>query len=472
MKPLPDLTRVNGFDYGANDLVLDPKSPVASARRLLADRYTIDAAQLLHHHRGVFYAWTGTRYIGLSEEHIKADVFHFLEYAKRQIKNGLVRFEPNRSRIGEVHSLLANACHLTDFIQSPSWLTDEVSDLDPIDIISCENGLLHLPSRSLMPHTPYFYTHNAIDYRYEPDPPLPRQWLAFLAQLWPDDPQSIETLQEIFGYCLVADTSQQKAFMLVGPKRSGKGTIARILEAVIGSHNVVSPTLAGLASNFGIATFIDKRLAIISDARIGIKTDTNVMVERLLAITGEDSVSVDRKFLPSWQGKLSIRFLIISNELPRIADASGAFAGRIVLLTLMNSFYGREDRGLMARILPERSSILKWAIDGYDRLCERGYFMQPDSARDALSELEELGSPITAFLRDRCNVAPGQVVLADKLFVEWKSWCEAQGRGHVGTVQDFGKNLRTAVPFVKVTRPRNPVSGEQERSYEGIGIAY
>ena len=35
----------------------------------------------------------------------------------------------------------------------------------------------------------------------------------------------------------VADTSQQKALMLVGPKRSGKGTIARILEAVIGPHN-------------------------------------------------------------------------------------------------------------------------------------------------------------------------------------------------------------------------------------------
>ena len=41
-------------------------------------------------------------------------------------------------------------------------------------------------------------------------------------QLWPHDQQSIEMLQETFGLLLTGDTSHQKAFLLVGPKRSGK----------------------------------------------------------------------------------------------------------------------------------------------------------------------------------------------------------------------------------------------------------
>lgn len=40
------------------------------------------------------------------------------------------------------------------------------------------------------------------------------------------------SLQEMFGYLLSGDTSAQKMFMLVGPKRGGKGTIGRVLHSV------------------------------------------------------------------------------------------------------------------------------------------------------------------------------------------------------------------------------------------------
>ncbi|MCZ6854573.1 MAG: hypothetical protein O7G86_11700, partial [Gammaproteobacteria bacterium] len=38
-----------------------------------------------------------------------------------------------------------------------------------------------------------------------------------------EDPESIACLQEIFGYFLLPDISQQKIFLLNGPKRGGKG---------------------------------------------------------------------------------------------------------------------------------------------------------------------------------------------------------------------------------------------------------
>jgi hypothetical protein len=44
------------------------------------------------------------------------------------------------------------------------------------------------------------------------------------------------------------------------------------------------------------APLIGKSLAIISDARLGGCMDAQVIVERLLAITGEDTLSIDRKW--------------------------------------------------------------------------------------------------------------------------------------------------------------------------------
>jgi hypothetical protein len=68
---------------------------------------------------------------------------------------------------------------------------------------------------------------------------------------------------------LTPDTSHQKIFALIGARRSGKGTIARVGEALLGgAANVAHPTMDGLKTNFGLQPLINKRAAIIGDARL------------------------------------------------------------------------------------------------------------------------------------------------------------------------------------------------------------
>jgi putative DNA primase/helicase len=254
---------------------------------------------------------------------------------------------------------------------------------------------------------------------------------------------------------------------MVGPKRSGKGTIARILARLIGIENVVAPTLAGLGTEFGLQPLTDKRLAIISDARLGGRVDQAAIAERLLSITGEDIVTVSRKFLPAWTGQLQVRFLILSNELPRVADVSGALASRFIVLVLTQSFYGNEDHMLADRLLGELPGILNWALAGQRRLAERGYFVQPPSAAEAVNELEDLTSPLSAFVRERCEISPGARVSVDDLFVTWCGWSEEQKRSP-GTKQSFGRDLRAALPWIKMVQLR--AGEERSRVYEGLRI--
>ena len=122
--------------------------------------------------------------------------------------------------------------------------------------------------------------------------------------------------------------------MIVGPTRGGKGTIARILGKLVGPANVAGPTLSSLSHDFGLAPLLGKSLAVISDARLDAQRDASVVVERLLAISGEDTITVNRKYRDQWTGKLPTRFLVISNELPRLGDASGTIANRFVVLLL------------------------------------------------------------------------------------------------------------------------------------------
>ena len=72
--------------------------------------------------------------------------------------------------------------------------------------------------------------------------------------------------------------------------------------------------------------------------------------------------------------------MLISNELPRLNYASGALASRMILLKLSRSWFGKEDTGLTGRLLKELPGILLWAIGGWQRLQQRGRFVQPESA--------------------------------------------------------------------------------------------
>ena len=222
---------------------------------------------------------------------------------------------------------------------------------------------------------------------------------------------------------------------------------------MLGRANVCNPTLAGLSQNFGLAPLIGKPLALISDARLGGRTDPHTLAERLLSISGEDGQTIDRKYLPPWIGTLNTRFVAMANELPRLTDASGALAGRMILFQMTRSFYGREDLGLTDRLLKELPGVLNWAIDGLARLNARGYFVQPASGREAIEDLEDLASPVGSFVRERCMVGKEHTVERGKLFADWVSWCIEQGR-HSGNQQMFGKDLAAAVPELTSERPR------------------
>ena len=460
-----------GFTIDLDPPVLSTGAPLLSAREMVQRRYMRPGARTIHHQQGAFFLWDGIRYVEAAPEEIRARIYEFLDSARRMNDDDkLVPFNPNKSKVANVLEALAAVAQLEGATRAPAWLAGTSHPLAS-DILACANGLLHLPTRTLLPHTPEFFGLNAVEYSYDATAGEPTAWMDFLASIWRDDPGSIDTLQELFGLLLTADTSHQKAFLIVGPKRSGKGTIARILTALLGKENVAGPTLSGLSQNFGLAPLIGKPLAVVSDARLGGRVDAHAIAERLLAITGEDSLSVDRKIRDAWTGQLPTRFVILTNELPRLTDASGALASRFLVFRLVKSFYGQEDLALTHNLLAELPAILRWAMDGRDRLAERGHFKQPESAGQEVEELADLGSPIGAFVRECCVIDPLYSQECSTMFEAWVTWCRENGRDHPGTTHLFGRDLRAAVASVQTQQKRDPTDNTKRyRAYAGIAL--
>lgn len=432
--------------------------PLANA--LLDRHFKHDEGPRLRCWQGMFYKWDGAAWVELPPADVRASVYGFLD-------REAFDFKPSSARVSDVTDALKAAAHLDSSVLPPSWITG-ANRPAPGELTACANGLLHLPSRALHLPTPAFFSMNAIPSPYINGAPAPVRWLAFLRDVWPNDPDAIGALQELFGYLLTPDTSQQKAFMLIGPKRSGKGTIARVLTDLLGRSNVASPTLSSLGGDFGLQPLVGKLVAVVSDARVGGRADPKVIVENLLRITGEDSVDVNRKGIQAVTLRLGVRFLILTNELPRLADSSGAMSSRFIILNMTESFFGREDPGLTSKLLDELPGILAWAVEGWTRLRARGHFAEPASSREASQDLADLGSPISTFVRECCELDAAAVVATQSLFMTWRTWCAANGVDRPGASATFARDLRAAFPELTPYRPRE--GKDRAQSYRGIQL--
>jgi putative DNA primase/helicase len=444
-----------------------PARPLVVAGIFLKMWFTRGATRTLHYWRGSWWHWRGAHWIEIEERVVRALLYAFTSRAIYvDAKDEVKPWSPDRKKVSDLTDALSAITILSSECDQPSWLDGRDAGV----IVSVTNGLLDVTTRKLQPHTPVYFNASSVPFRYDPAAPPPTQWLAFLEELWPGDKAPKDAIGEWFGYVISGRLDLHKILLMVGPTRGGKGVIARILIALVGEKNTAGPTLSSLGGEFGLAPLLGKSLAVIADVRFVAK-ESGAIVERLLSISGEDVQTVNRKYREQWTGKLPARLHVISNELPRLGDASTAIVGRIVLLLLSHSWLGNEDHGLEPRLRSELTGILNWGLDGLQRLTvtNKNHFTATEGAEEAINTMRDLASPARAFVRERCKLGPEEQAECDGLYKSFREWCDDAGlpkpAKHV-----FGRDLRAAVPSIKVARPRDADGKPGPRVYIGISF--
>jgi putative DNA primase/helicase len=451
---------------GKQVVLPSPSFPMQVARLFIDQACTFDdGTPTLRHWRGAWWVWRRSCWEETDDRAMRSLLYKFTENAIYFDASGRQKlWAPNRKRISDLIDALSAICILPANLDQPRWLDERASGT----IVATANGLLDIERLKLHPHSPLFFNQTAVPFDYDPAAATPERWLEFLNKLWPDEPAAIDILGEWFGYVISGRLDLHKILLMVGPTRGGKGIIARTLTALVGHQNICGPTLNSLGGEFGLAPFIGKALAVVSDARF-VTRNGSVVIERLLSISGEDPLTVNRKYREQWTGKLPTRLHIVSNELPRFGDASSAVIGRIVLLILTKSWLGRENHALEATLRPELTGILNWSLEGLHRLTVQNgnAFTRTSSADDAIMTMQDLASPVATFVREKCDLGSEYRISHDDLYLAYCSWRETNGHPRP-TKEIFGRDLRAAFPSIRATRPRE--DGDRHRFYAGIRL--
>lgn len=451
-------------DWTTLDAAGSPEEPMTVVRAVEPCWRDDEENLTLRAWRGSWVGWTGTHWAEVEEAALRAWIYPRTEHARwlKTMANGTTRvmgWAANKAKVTNVLDALAGTWYLDSTVEQPAWLDGRRE----AELISLSNALVNPITKKEYPHTAAYFTGYSLPFDHQPGASCPR-WDGFLKSVFPEDSESETLLQEWFGYVISGRTDLQKMLFLVGASRSGKGTVARTLTALVGKENMAAPTMHNLSTNFGLSSLIGKSLAVIGDARTSAKTDTQLIIERLLMITGEDSIDVDRKNRAIWTGKLPTRITMLSNDLPSFRDSSGAIVNRMLVLKFTQSFLGREDLELEPDLREELPGIFNWALVGLERINRVRRFTVPASSLETLKEMEEYASPIKTFLTEKCEIGNGYWVSRDDLYQAWLMWNGDSVKDGQAARTWFGRTLHAAVPGLVDTTGR-------VRGYNGVRLS-
>ncbi len=304
------------------------------------------------------------------------------------------------------------------------------------NIINFANGLLHLDTLTLHPHTPAIYSTIQIPCSWNPQALSSPVFNNFLHTLSNGDKSVKKLLWEYIGYAVsnIPGYKCKQALILYGAGNTGKSQYLSLLEKLIGPENYCSMSLQQLEMRFGTSALWGKRLAGNADMGSA-KIDE---LEKFKAITGGDTIDYEFKGKDRFSAKYTGLLIFCCNNLPKFGGDRGEHVyDRMITLPCNNVVpFEKRDRELIDKIYAEREAIIYHSVIALKKLIERGgYFDVPEICKAAREEYKTSNDNVRQFLIDCTDhsdigvVGKGinQCTKTSAMYEYYKRWCSESG---------------------------------------------
>lgn len=302
--------------------------------------------------------------------------------------------------------------------------------------LNLTNGLLDWQAGTLLAHDPAVPSVHRIPLVWDPAATCPATD-GFLASLFGDEDGVAEFILEVIAAAIYGGHPfHQRAVMLLGRGKNGKGSFIALLRAVLGSRNVSEVKPQALDANrFASARLYGKLANIAGD----VSPTAFVSAERFKEVVAGDVIDAEHKYGQPFSFHPVATILAAFNEMPSTADRSDGFFRRWLVVPFPHRFVdadgdlGKNDRirdpHIAAAITTpaELSGLLVKVVEALRRLYDRGDFAPPAFVLKASDSFREHGDPVVAFLRDTYRHDPDGFVSRAEIGAAYRAYCEGNG---------------------------------------------
>lgn len=330
-----------------------------------------------------------------------------------------------------------------DLFISDADLQVKAEDLNryPVEWINFRNGFYDPVTKRRIPHDPLYLATNQIPFDYDPRSQMTgtavQDWLMFIC----DTPEDIEMLCQFSGLCMTRDTRQQKFLILNGEGGTGKSTVIRMIDKMIGSENISNISLYQLTQRFQAFGLLGKLLNSCADLEVDALSD----VSTLKKVLGEDTLSAEAKGKDAISFKSYAKLIFSTNELPIVkAEKTNGFYRRLLILT-MNKVPEKKEADFFDRLSAEIDDFIRISVKALERLYQNGRITESPGSIEAVKRLRCDSDTVEAFLSERIERVPdgtGSRIKKADLYRDYETFCLDLGRQSL-TKQNFYRSMLT-----------------------------
>lgn len=316
----------------------------------------------------------------------------------------------------------------------------ELNDF-PKEWINFKNGFYDPLQKKMIPHDPKYRAVNQIPHEYDPESPIRgemvQSWLRFICE----DPEDVEMLLQYSGLCLTRDTRQQKFLILNGEGGTGKSTVIRMIDRMIGEENISNISLNQLTQRFFSYGLMGKLLNSCADLELDALSD----VSTLKKVLGEDTLSGEAKGKDAVSFKSYAKLIFSTNELPIVkAERTNGFYRRLLILT-MDRVPERKETDFFDRLSAEIGDFIRLSVEALERMYQTKQIKESRNSIEAVKRMRCDSDTVEAFLSDCIERIPDGTdrrVKKSEMYNQYLSYCEIWGR-QSQTKQNFYKSMRS-----------------------------
>lgn len=396
---------------------LDKKVTLYNLAKFLADKYNVKTIgsrkerEIYIYHNGVYIL--GNNYLRMKIQEILEEI------ATTQVKNEVME---------KIKDL--SVCDRKEFVVDRNY-------------INLNNGILNIKTGELLVHDPKFMFLHKIAVDYKPEKQC-SAIIKFLKELLNEE--DLKVIQEWFGYVLYRSYFLKKALILVGERDTGKSTLLKLFDKLIGKDNISGISLQQLAGDkFATAHLYNKHINIYDDLSF---SDINENGSFKIA-TGSGVMTGEYKFGENFQFENYSKLTFSCNKIPNVKDSNDeAYFSRWIVIQF-NKKVEHPDKFLMDKlsIEDEISGLLNFSLEGLQRLITNQEFSYNKDPDEIKAEMLRSGSGIANFVYDTLEESPGEWISKDAMYSAFINYTREHNLPSE-TMNNLGKKITKYATYI------------------------
>lgn len=281
------------------------------------------------------------------------------------------------------------------------------------------------------PFSPNYYSRNQSPYAFDAAAECPR----FLNELiYPAvEPDDADLLQRWAGLALFGYNLPQRFLIVDGTPNGGKGTLVRIIQALVGLNNTYQLRTECLHERFETFRYRRKTLLIGPDVRGDFLMQKGASMLKVLV--GGDPISAEGKGLNGdfqMFGTFNIVMTCNSRLRLRLEDDAGAWRRRLLVVRYEKPPPAKRILDFDHLLLREEGSgILRWALAGFVKLqaefAQIGDFALTDPQRGRIDSLLAESDSLRLFVKERMERHEHGDVTCAEISQAYVEYCADKG---------------------------------------------